>query len=307
MRVSVIGDTTLDVTVRPAEEPRAGGDVPARIGLAPGGQAANVAVRLARAGASVTLVTAIADDATGALLLAALQADGVSLARLPAGRSGTVVALLDAEGERSMLSDRVTIDPSGIAEACAGADWVHCSGYPLADDATGDVLAAAIGGLPGATRVSVGGGSLPPDPSRAARVRHRIATSRARLLIFGRAEAAALLDLPLPSLPAAADALAGAFSGAFAIVTGGAAGSAAAGPGFALSVPARERAAQMVDATGAGDAYAAAVINALVTAAWPPDVAVLRAAMEAGARAGGFVAGVAGAQGRIAGELEVGR
>jgi sugar/nucleoside kinase (ribokinase family) len=58
----------------------------------------------------------------------------------------------------------------------------------------------------------------------------------------------------------------------------------------------------MVDATGAGDAYAAALIAALLPASWPPGVATLRAAMEAGSRAGGLVSRVLGAQGHIAGE-----
>ena len=58
----------------------------------------------------------------------------------------------------------------------------------------------------------------------------------------------------------------------------------------------------MVDATGAGDAYAAALIAALMGTAWPPDVSTLRAAMEAGSLAGGLVSRVLGAQGRVAGE-----
>ena len=302
MRVVVVGDSTLDVTVRPVEPPRAGGDVPARITISPGGQGANVAVRLARAGVSVRLVTALAEDAAGRLLLAALEADGVALARLPAPNSGTVVALLDVAGERAMLSDRVTLDPAPVAAACAGAGWVHCSAYPLADDDTGDALAAALGSLPAPTRISAGGGSLPPDAARAARVRDRLATARVSLLVLGRDEAASLLDAPLPSLAAAADALAGAFPATIAVVTGSAAGSAAAGPGFALSVPAQDPSSPMVDATGAGDAYAAALIAALLPARWPADVATLRAAMEAGSRAGGLASRVLGAQGLIAGE-----
>jgi len=95
MRVTVIGDSTLDVTVRPTQGPRPGGDVPARIGLSPGGQGANVAVRLARDGVTVLLVTAIADDAAGQILTSNLVVDGVILERLPAERSGAVVALLD--------------------------------------------------------------------------------------------------------------------------------------------------------------------------------------------------------------------
>lgn len=302
MPITVIGDSTLDVTVRPAQAPRAGGDVPAAISLAAGGQGANVAVRLARAGIAVRLATAIADDAPGRLLLAALEADGVALARLPAKQSGVVISMLDPAGERTMLSDRVTLDPRAVSAACAGAEWVHCSGYAVADDATGDALAEALGSLPPTTTVSAGGGSLPDDPALATRVRRRLAAAHVGLLILGRDEAGALLSQDLPSLPDAADALARAFAGAIAVVTGGAAGSAAAGPGFAMSVPAVEPTAAVVDATGAGDAYVAGVISRLVTSGWPPDSAALRDAMERGSRDGGLVSRVLGAQGRIAAE-----
>ncbi len=302
MLVTVVGDCTLDVTVRSAEAARPGGDVTAQISLAPGGQGGNLAVRLARAGVGVRLAAAIGDDAAGHLLRAAIESEGVALVRLPAERSGTVVALLDRAGERAMLSDRVTLDPAAVASACAGVAWVHCSGYPLADDTTGDALAAVLGSLPAAVPVSMGGGSLPPDPVRAARVRARIEAAGIRLLVLGREEAVALLDRDLPSLPAGADALAGAFPGVIAVVTGAALGSSAAGPRFALSVPAEDPATPMVDATGAGDAYAAGLIGGLLDANWPLDVATLRAAMEAGSRLGGLVSRVHGAQGRVAGE-----
>ena len=302
MPITVIGDSTLDVTVRPMETPRAGGDAPATISLAPGGQGANVAVRLARAGIDVRLATAIADDAPGRLLSAALEADGVAVVRLAAERSGVVISMLDPGGERSMLSDRVHLDPGALAAAWADAEWVHCSGYALADDATGDALAELLGSLPPATRVSAAGGSLPDDPALAARVRDRLAAAGIVLLILGREEAAALLSQQPPSLPAAAEALASTLPGAIAVVTGGAAGSAAAGPGFALSVPAVEPTAAAVDATGAGDAYVAAVIGRLSAGRWPPEVATLRDAMERGSRDGGMVARVLGAQGRIPAE-----
>jgi len=298
MPIAVIGDATLDVTARPAEAPRVGGDVPAQISLSPGGQGANVAVRLARAGREVRLATAIADDVAGRLLAAALDADGVAIVRLAAKRSGVVVALLDDAGERTMVSDRVSLDLGGLAAACAGAEWVHCSVYALADDATGDGLAELLGSLASSGRVSAGGGSLAHEPERAGRVRRRLVTAGTTLLILGREEASALLDLPLPSAPAAADALAAAFPGLIGVVTGGSSGSAAAGPGFALSVPAQDPATPMVDATGAGDAYAAALIDALAGTAWPPDVPALRAAMEAGSWHGGLVSRVLGAQAR---------
>jgi ribokinase len=303
MPVTVIGDATLDVTVRPAAAPIAGGDVPAGISISPGGQGANVAVRLARAGTRVRLVTAIADDAAGRLVGAALEADGVAIVRLAADRSGLVVSLLDGDGERAMLSDRVSIDARGVAAACAGADWVHCSGYPLADDASGDLLADVLGSLPSSTKVSAGGGSLPQDGERSARVRRRVAAAGVDLLCLSRDEAAALLDRPLPSLAAAADALAGNFPDLIAVVTGAAAGSAAAGPGFAISVPAVDVATPVVDSTGAGDAYIAALIGRLVRADWPPDLATLRHAMERGSAEGAVVSRVLGAQGRTVAEL----
>ena len=302
MPIAVIGDATLDVTARPAEAPRVGGDVPAQISVSPGGQGANVAVRLARAGREVRLATAIADDAAGRLLTAALEADGVALVRLAADRSGVVVALLDDAGERAMLSDRVSLGLGGLAAACAGADWIHCSVYALADDATGDALAELLGSLASSSRVSAGGGSLPHEPALARRVRRRLTTAGTSLLILGREEASGLLDVPLPSVAAAADALASAFPGLIGVVTGGATGSAAAGPGFALSVPAQDPATPMVDATGAGDAYAAALIDALAGAPWPPDVPALRAAMEAGSRHGGLASRVLGAQARTVAE-----
>ena len=189
MRVTVIGDSTLDVTVRPAAAPRAGGDTSARISLSPGGQGANVAVRLARAGMEVRLATAVAEDEVGRLLSAALEADGVALVRLATARSGLVVSLLDTMGERTMLSDRVSLDPSQMAAAAAGAEWVHCSGYALADDAAGDPLAETLGSLPPAIRVSAGGGSLPDDTERSGRVRRRLASAGVDLLVMGRDEA----------------------------------------------------------------------------------------------------------------------
>ncbi len=280
--------------------------MPASIWLSPGGQGANVAVRLARAGVGVRLATGIGDDAAGLLLRTALEADGVAIVRLSAVRSGLVIALLDDTGERAMLSDRVTLDPGQLGAACEGAAWVHCSAYALADDASGDALAEALGSLPAATTVSAGGGSLPDDPALAGRVRRRLSMAGVALLLLGRDEASALLDQRLPSLPAAADALASTFPSLIAIVTGGEAGSAAAGPGFAISVPAIEQTSPMVDATGAGDAYAAGVIARLLESGWPPEVAALREAMERGARDGGLASRTLGAQGTTRAEL-VGR
>ncbi|MGH2456946.1 MAG: carbohydrate kinase family protein, partial [Candidatus Limnocylindria bacterium] len=165
MRFVVVGDAGLDVTVAPSRPLRDGGDVPATIRLGPGGQGANVAVRLARRGADVRLVAPIGEDTAGRLLRETLVADGVAVEAQPASRSASVVALLDPGGERSMLSDRRSLNPGGIPAALAGASWVHCSGYPLLDDATGDALARALGDRGAGVRLSVAGGSVPPEPA----------------------------------------------------------------------------------------------------------------------------------------------
>lgn len=295
MRVAVIGDCTLDVTVGPGAPPRPGEDVAAHIELGPGGQGANVAVRLARLGVSVSLAAPVADDVAGRILRSSLAAEKVQLHSLDAARSATVVALLDANGERAMLSDRVTIDSDAAARASVGADWVHCSAYALADDATGDALASLLGELAVAARVSVGGGSLPPDPALAARVRVRVAASGATLLVFSRDEVVSLLGTHVESLAEGAAALHAAFPATWAIVTGGADGSAAAGPDEALGVPGRK--IEMVDATGAGDAYAAGLIAGLLPEPWPPAADTLRRAMLAATELGAQTARVLGAQG----------
>ena len=299
-RFAVIGDLTLDVTVAPSRPPRSGGDVPATIRLGPGGQAANVAVRLARRGVAVTLVAALADDAAGRLLRDALAADGVTLLALSAHRSASVVALLDAAGERTMLSDRQRLDPAGIAERIADADWVHCSGYALLDDDAGDELATALGARHAGVRLSVGGGSVPPEAPRVARLRRRLAVARPDLLIVNHDEASAMLGAASPSAVAAATALAPLAT--VVIVTAGARGSAAHVAGETLEIRSGEPPGRMLDATGSGDGYAAALLETLSVGPWPPDGDRLRAAMEAGSRLGSLVSRVLGAQGRVDGE-----
>jgi sugar/nucleoside kinase (ribokinase family) len=300
MRFAVVGDCTLDIVVVPDRRRRHAGDVPAQIRLGPGGQAANVAVRLARLGQSVRLVAPLADDLAGRLLRDALERDGVSVAPLPAQRSAAVAVLLDARRERTMLSDRQPLAAAAAANALADAGWVHCSGYALLDDATGDALAAALGARPADVRLSVGGGSLPPEPARVARFRARLRSAAPQLCLLNRDEAGAMLGRASVPAPDAAAQLAQLAD--VVVVTAGADGSAATLAGDLLTAPPADVPGQVVDATGAGDAYAAALIARLASASWPPRPAQLRRAMVAAGRLGARVARVAGAQGRVGGE-----
>jgi len=299
-RFLVVGDAILDVTVAPSRPVRFGGDVSAVIRLGAGGQGANVAVRLARRGEPVTLAAPMADDVAGRLLREALTMDRVSLAKLAATRTAVVVALLDAGGERSMLSDRQSIDAAPVAAAIDGAEWIHLSAYALIDDREGDALAAVLGKRPNGTRLSLAGGSISPEPALVSRFLHRLAVLRPDLLVVSREEAASLLGGPMRLARDAAPQLAD--RAGVAVVTAGSGGSVAAADRELHEVPAPEVTGPALDSTGAGDAYVAALIAGLVSGAWPPAEERLRPAMEEGSRAGAKVARVVGAQGRIDGE-----
>jgi sugar/nucleoside kinase (ribokinase family) len=297
----VVGDLSLDIVVAQSGPQRFGSDVPAKIRIGPGGQGANVAVRLARQGADARLVAAMADDTPGRLLREALQAERVSLEALEVARSTVVLALLDDMGERTMFSDRQTLDAAPIADALAGVGWIHCSGYPLLDDRTGDQLAELLGARAEGVRLSVAGGSVPGEPARVSRLRLRLAAARPDLLLLSAEEAESLLGTRPASGLTAARSLAG--LAPLILVTSGVDGSAAAAGDVELELPAHELPGPMLDSTGSGDAYLAAALVTLADAtAWPPDAALLEAAMQRGSRLGAEVARVVGAQGRVASE-----
>ena len=314
MRVAVIGDCLFDVSARALATAVPGGDAPAEIELLSGGQAANMAVRLARRGVRVRLIAPVGEDAAGALLRKQVAEDGVELATLPVARTGLVLALLDPEGERTMYSSRTPL-PRGVTvrhdlqRQLTGVDWVHVCGQALADSGGGQAVAAVVGGLPGGVRRSADTGSLPADEAGLKRYRDRLSASGASLLFAGEAAARTLLAsvarLQAPSTPSTLAALAGAVEATLkiaSIVTGGASGSAASVGGVSAAVAAYAPDAPVVDATGAGDAYAAAVIDRLAREAWPPSAEVIRSAMLAGSELGSRVARVRGAQGLVLGE-----
>jgi sugar/nucleoside kinase (ribokinase family) len=305
IRFVVVGDATLDVTVRSLATPTAGSDSPARISVAPGGQGANLSVRLARRGARVDLVTAVADDLPGQQLRDALAADGVALVPLLAARSGIVVSLVDKSGERAMLSDRVSFDAEALASpavqaALDRASWIHISGYPLADSGSGDALAALAAARRAGQVCSVGGGSFAGGNG----LLSRLQTTRPDLVLVDRAEASALLAAGSATgrLRTAAELAAGLVSalGGVGVVTDGAGGAAAASGAETLTMPASPGSA--VDATGAGDAHAAGFLLAAAGGAWPPTTSALRDALERAGRLGAEVAGVVGAQARVPSE-----
>jgi sugar/nucleoside kinase (ribokinase family) len=304
--VAVIGDCLLDVVVRPAAANRPGADVPAAIALAPGGQGANLAVRLARRGTRVRLVAAVAADAAGSLLREAMAAEGIELRALAADATGIVAAFVDPDGERTMYSERRDLDPASAVEAAARASWVHVSGYAQLGDA-GQALAAGLAGR----FVSVNGGSAAARDGRAGQLARHLATLRPALLILSAQEAWALAGDALSASSSHGDVAAHLARRlrSLVVVTIGEAGAVAASRDAELiAVPAVPTRA--VDSTGAGDAFAAGLIDELLrtvggpdpAATWPPNSGRLRAAMSVGAALAARVITVVGAQARLDGE-----
>jgi sugar/nucleoside kinase (ribokinase family) len=159
--ICALGDLLLDVIVRPAAAAAPDGDTPAVTRAAPGGQAANVAAWAVELGARGRVICRRGDDIAGELVTKEVERHGVEV-RGPVveGRSGVVVSLVDGEGRRTMLSDRgVAPQLEQIDEAwLEGADWLHVSGYSLLRE---PIARAALAAARLAPRVSVDLSSAP--------------------------------------------------------------------------------------------------------------------------------------------------
>jgi len=283
--VVVVGDALLDGTARPATPIRPGADVPAEIRIGRGGQGANLAVRLARQGLGVALVCGLGDDPAASLVADALRAEGVRLNPLPVAATGTVVILLDEVGERTMLSHRASFASSAARTRIPPAAWTLLSGYLLLE-ADAAALARAVGDL--ASRRVVVGCAVPDD----ARPAWRLAVEAALpdLLVVNREEARALA--PLDEL------------GAGIVVTSADVVTASIGD-VVVEVRATTT-PPAIDTTGAGDAFAAALVAGLRRDAWPPSAVTLESALVDATRLAAQVAHAPGAQARVPAETGTG-
>ncbi len=135
MLVCTLGDLTLDVTVRIGTQIAYGGDTEATTQVGSGGQAANVAAWAAKLGARARFVGKRGRDEAGVIATTGLASRGVEVVGPTGARGGVICSLVDAHGERSMLSDRgdapdfhpAELDP-GWLEGC---DHLFVSGYAL--------------------------------------------------------------------------------------------------------------------------------------------------------------------------------
>jgi len=159
--ICTLGDLLLDVIVRAPHPLAPGADTPVETRVSSGGQAANVAAWVVALGEEARFIGKLAEDEAGALARSLLNRRGVELAGPRAeGKTGVVVSLVAADGERSMATDRGVapelredeLEPTWLA----GCRWLHLSGYSLlAEPISEAALAAARIAREEGARVSV--------------------------------------------------------------------------------------------------------------------------------------------------------
>ncbi|MBG0817218.1 sugar kinase [Planomonospora sp. ID82291] len=293
----VVGDVVTDVVALHGQAGfsglAAGTDTAADIELRPGGSGANTAAWAARLGADVCFLSRVGAD-TGGWHEAELRRAGVRphLRPDPDRPTAVVIAVVDGTGERSMLTNR------GAGGRLGPADWdpalldgvahVHLSGYLLFAE-PGLLLARLL--LAEAGRRGL---SSSVDPASTGFLRdfgiERFVreTEPAGLLIPNRDEALLLTGETAPER--AAERLSLRY-GAAAVKLGSRGAVMARRGRLTARVPGL--AVQAVDSTGAGDAFAAGLLTALLAGA--DD----EAALEAGSRAGAEAVTVIGGRPRI--------
>jgi sugar/nucleoside kinase (ribokinase family) len=261
-RVVVLGEVMLDVVAFHDAPLAIASDTPARIQLRPGGAGANTAAWLARAGVEVTLIARVGDDAAAGLALSSL--DGVEL-RVdpdPVLPTGTCIVLVSPGGERTMLPDpgaNTSLSPDHLPSDVFVEDAVlHVSGYSLMRPGSRGAALTAM------DRARDAGMLISVDPSSAA------------LLIDDPAflDRARPVDLLLPNADELA-ALGGDLPGVKEFVVKLGRDGARWSDGARNLMTKAVRVDEVIDTTGAGDAFAAGFLSV-----WPGD---REAALEAGA------------------------
>jgi fructoselysine 6-kinase len=227
-----------------------------------GGNALNVAVGFVQAGHPTTYLGAVGDDAEGRLILEAAAAAGVGVegVRVLPEASGVTTVELQSDGDRLFVDESYgasalyRLDRAGV-ERLRGSGWIH---------------AANLGGAVEAVRqLASEHENLSYDFSdRGDRELRNALCPHLRVAFFSspdgtEADAAALAEAALAD------------GAAVAVVTRGAAGSLASGSEGVLVQEALP--VEVVDTLGAGDAFLAAFVAALVAGA-PVGEALERAA-----------------------------
>ena len=287
----VVGDLVTDVVVMHDRQIEAGTDTLATITARGGGQGANTAAWLARAGSPVTLIASVGDDLSGRDRIAELEAQGVRCAvrAHPGATTGTVVVLATAD-ERTLLTDPgacLLLDPADVRaafDASPNVVHLHLSGYPLLHERSrpGGFAALAAARERGLT-ISVDAASA--GPLRRVGAAAFLGWVRGVDLLLCNADEAGVLAGP--GTPAAQAAVLAHYA-RHVVVKLGPDGAIWQERDGALRLWAGTR-VPVKDPTGAGDAFAAGLLKAWCCGSSPDEA--LKAGAALGAAAVGQVGG----------------
>jgi sugar/nucleoside kinase (ribokinase family) len=279
--VVCLGDVMVDVVARLSGPLETGSDRPARTELHGGGSAANTACWLAHLGVATTLLGRIGADVLGAWSSDQLGPKLASTVTIDATQAtGTCIVLVSPDGERTMAPDagaNTALRPEHLDRAqFAAGRHLHVSGYALFSGARPAALHALSLARAADMTVSVGAASSAPLAALGAGAFFDLIGSDL-LLFANRDEARVLTGRREPR--AAAEQLSALVGRA--VVTGGSSGATWSERGLLVDLPAT--ATEVADSTGAGDAFAAAVLAEYLRGADP--AVALRAGHAAGAEA----------------------
>ena len=261
LSVVVVGDVMVDILTVMSAPLAHGSDTPSRVSTGGGGSAANVAAWLAVEGVPTTYVGRVGEDPLGREAVAALEWVGVDVRVHVSDRpTGSCVVLVEPGGQRSMLPDtgaNATLAASDLpVDAFRPGAHLHLSGYPLLHPESRDAGLTAIR-LAREVGMTV---SIDPSSSgllEAAGPGNFLDWTLGADLLLANSDETRVLSGQEPPREAAA-ALATVYREV--VVKLGAQGALWHGGFIAASAPA-ERGVEVIDTTGAGDAFAAGFLT----------------------------------------------
>ena len=269
----------------------------------PGGAPANVAVAAARLGSEAAFIGSVGEDLFGDFILRALEAEGVdTLAvrrREPPTRTSLAFVEIAADGDRSFTfyrsdpaADELLSAEDVSREVLSGASFVNFGSIPLIKDPSRSAIHRAADlaeelDVPLAFDVNFRE-HLWKSPEAAREVVDPL-LDRSRIIKMGDDELSPMLGTEDPR--EAAEILLGR-GAALALISLGPDGAVYATREFSGHVPAFEI-DEVLDATGAGDAFLAATLTYLSESAW--DEENVREATRRGTVAGAIACTAYGA------------
>ena len=253
-----IGDLIEDVVVWLSAEPNLGTDTDSIIQRTRGGSAANVAMFAALTGTESRFIGQVGNDALGQQLCLSLQQAGVDVHVVSEGRTGSIVVLVQPNGERTFLTDRGVASHLSLVDASliASVGILHVPSYSLVTEplaSTSLLYIKAAQSLGAVISVDASSTSV-LEHFGVARYKSLIQSIQPQVFLCNEDEAALLGVGATEGMPGAA----------LTVIKRGAHITLAISQNNEHFEVAVTPVASIVDTTGAGDAFAAGFLPAFV-------------------------------------------